>query len=85
MFLLTRAPLLCFLHQAEPVEKKSTGKKAAVVGKSGKKLTGFMKFSKEKRETVKAENEGITFGQIGKKLGELWRGLDDDEKAKYNN
>jgi len=39
--------------------------------------------SKENREKVKAENPDITFGQIGKKLGEMWRALSDEEKAEY--
>jgi len=59
--------------------KKASAKK----GGSKKKLTGFMLFSKENREKVKAENPDITFGQIGKKLGEMWRALSDEEKAEY--
>ena len=32
---------------------------------------------------IKEENPDITFGQIGKKLGEMWRALDDKEKQAY--
>ena len=46
-------------------------------------LNGFMLFSKEMRPKVKAEDPDLTFGGIGKRLGELWRGLSDGEKAKY--
>jgi hypothetical protein len=46
-------------------------------------LAGFIQFSKDQRETVKEANPGITFGQLGKKLGEMWRALDDDETTKY--
>lgn len=42
-----------------------------------------MKFCQEKRPQVKEENPGIVFGQIGKKLGEMWRELDDAAKEKY--
>lgn len=42
-----------------------------------------MKFSQEHRAKVKEENEGITFGQIGKKLGEMWRALADEEKEAF--
>ena len=42
-----------------------------------------MKFSQEHRAKVKADNPGITFGQIGKKLGEMWRALSDKEKEAY--
>ena len=52
--------------------------------KSKKPLKGFMLFSKEMRPKVKAEDPDLTFGGIGKRLGELWRGLSDAEKAKYN-
>ena len=44
-----------------------------------------MLFSKEHRPKVKEENPDITFGQIGKKLGEMWRALSDAEKEKYKN
>ena len=42
-----------------------------------------MKFSQENRAKVKEDNPGITFGQIGKKLGEMWRALSDKEKEAY--
>lgn len=68
------------LSKTEP--KKPSSKPA--VSKTGKKLSGFMKFSKENRELVKEQNPGIAFGQIGKKLGEMWRELDPAEKEKWN-
>lgn len=54
-------------------------------GKGKKPLKGFMLFSQQNREKVKKENKDITFGQIGKKLGEMWRALSDKEKEKYKN
>ena len=42
-----------------------------------------MLFSKEHRQEVKDENPDISFGQIGKKLGEMWRALSDEEKEAY--
>ena len=44
-----------------------------------------MLFSKEMRPKVKEDHPDLTFGGIGKKLGELWRELDPDEKEKYTN
>ena len=44
-----------------------------------------MLFSKEMRPKVKEDFPDLTFGGIGKKLGELWRELDADEKEKYTN
>ena len=52
-------------------------------GKSKKPLTGFMLFSQEHRAKVKEENPDITFGGVGKKLGEMWRALSDKEKEAY--
>jgi hypothetical protein len=48
-----------------------------------KKLSGFMKFSKQERASVLKENPGIEFAGVGKKLGEKWRALSDDEKKRY--
>jgi HMG (high mobility group) box len=42
-----------------------------------------MLFSKEHRPKVKEENPDISFGGIGKKLGEMWRALSEKEKAAY--
>lgn len=39
--------------------------------------------SKEHREQVKKDNPEITFGGVGKKLGEMWRALSDKEKEEY--
>ena len=44
-----------------------------------------MLFSKEMRPKVKEDHPDLTFGGIGKKLGELWRELDADEKERYTN
>ncbi len=49
-----------------------------------RKLSGYMKFVKAKRSEVVKANPKFTFGQIGKKLGEMWRALSAAEKAKYN-
>ena len=49
-----------------------------------KKLSGFMLFSKEMRPNIIAADPGLSFGDVSKCLGELWRGLPDAEKARYN-
>ena len=46
-------------------------------------MTSFFYFSKEMRPKVKEENPEMTFGELGKKIGELFRGLSADEKEKY--
>lgn len=42
-----------------------------------------MLFSREHRPTVKEENPDMKFGDIAKKLGEMWRALSDKEKEEY--
>jgi len=53
-----------------------------------------MFFANDKREDVKAESPGITFGrssgriwlttgQVGKALGERWKALNDEQKKPY--
>jgi hypothetical protein len=70
---LSPACCLCFVSLQKAVAKKG-GKKP---------LSGFMLFSKEHRPKVKEADPEITFGGIGKRLGELWRALDDKEKEEY--
>ena len=42
-----------------------------------------MLFSKENRAKVKEDFPDLTFGGVGKKLGELWRALTDEEKQEF--
>lgn len=46
-------------------------------------MSAFMIYANEVRNEVKNDNPGITFGELGKMLGELWRGLSEDEKRPY--
>ena len=48
-------------------------------------MRGFMLFSNNNRQRIKDENPNITLGKLGKKLGEMWRALTDEEKAQYHN
>ena len=43
----------------------------------------YMMFCKKTRPEIIKENPDITFTETGKKLGEMWRALTDDEKKKY--
>ena len=42
-----------------------------------------MFFSNANRDKVKADNPGIAFGEVGRKLGELWRAATPEEKKEY--
>uniref|UniRef100_A0A0D6R3Y0 HMG box domain-containing protein n=1 Tax=Araucaria cunninghamii TaxID=56994 RepID=A0A0D6R3Y0_ARACU len=46
-------------------------------------LSAYMFYANENRERVRTENPNITFGQVGKVLGEEWKGLTDEKKSKY--
>ena len=46
-------------------------------------MTSFFAFSNEVRPKLKKENPDMPFGELGKKLGELFRGLSAEEKEKY--
>ena len=52
--------------------------------KPKKHLSGFLLFSREMRPKVRADDPGISFADMSKRLGELWRGLSDAEKASYS-
>ncbi|GES58528.1 non-histone chromosomal protein 6 [Aspergillus terreus] len=46
-------------------------------------LSAYMFFANENRDKVREENPGITFGQVGKMLGEKWKALSEDDRRPY--
>ncbi|KDD76594.1 hypothetical protein H632_c168p1 [Helicosporidium sp. ATCC 50920] len=77
---------------ASPSKAKATATKAAGVKKTKKdkdpnapkrSLSAYFMYSNDVREQVKADNPGITFGEVGKKIGEQWAGLSAKEKEPY--
>ncbi|KAJ4295788.1 Non-histone chromosomal protein 6 [Collariella sp. IMI 366227] len=46
-------------------------------------LSAYMFFANEQRENVREENPGVSFGQVGKLLGERWKALSDKQRAPY--
>ncbi|KAJ4219950.1 Non-histone chromosomal protein 6, partial [Fusarium solani] len=71
--------------------KAAAGKRGKVEKKRGKKdpnapkrgLSAYMFFANEQRENVREENPGISFGQVGKLLGERWKALNEKQRAPY--
>jgi hypothetical protein len=47
-------------------------------------LSAYMFFANENRERVKEENPGVSFGQVGRLLGERWKALSDTDRAPYD-
>jgi len=44
----------------------------------------YVWFTMDERPKIQQEFKGITFAEMGKKLGERWRGLGPEEKKKYD-
>jgi hypothetical protein len=71
-----------------PAPVKTAPKKEKTVKKDspsqkGKK-TGYMLFGEENRKNIKEDNPEMTFGEVSKELGAMWKGLTEDEKSVYN-
>ncbi|PWY84516.1 hypothetical protein BO94DRAFT_536071 [Aspergillus sclerotioniger CBS 115572] len=74
-----------------PKEKTTTRKTKARTTERRKKdpnapkrgLSAYMFFANENREKVREENPGISFGQVGKMLGEKWKALSDGDRRPY--
>jgi hypothetical protein len=47
-----------------------------------KPLGAYMWFCKDMRESVKAEHPGMSVTDIGKRLGELWKEVNEQDKKK---
>jgi len=60
------------------VEKKKKDPNAPKRG-----LSAYMFFANEQRENVRDENPGISFGQVGKVLGDRWKALDEKARQPY--
>ncbi|KAK0633336.1 high mobility group box domain-containing protein [Podospora aff. communis PSN243] len=65
---------------AGKVEKRR-GKKDPNAPKRG--LSAYMFFANEQRDNVREENPGVSFGQVGKILGERWKALTDKQRTPY--
>lgn len=68
---------------APQTEKRKTTRKKKDPDAPKRSLSAYMFFANENRDIVRAENPGITFGQVGKTLGDKWKALNADEKVPY--
>jgi hypothetical protein len=60
-----------------------TAKKKKDPNAPKRSLSAYMFFANEQRDNVRSENPGISFGQVGRVLGERWKALSQDEKEPY--
>jgi len=63
-------------------ERKKRAKKDPNAPKRG--LSAYMFFANDNRDKVREENPGITFGQVGKSLGDKWKALTESERKPYD-
>lgn len=66
-------------------EKKKVTRKKKDPNAPKRSLSAYMFFANENRDIVRAENPGISFGQVGRLLGEKWKALSADDKIPYEN
>ncbi|KAK9380275.1 high mobility group box domain-containing protein [Kockiozyma suomiensis] len=62
---------------------KTAGRRKKDPNAPKRSLSAYMFFANEQRETVRSENPGIAFGQVGKLLGERWKALSAKDKIPY--
>lgn len=65
-------------------EKKKATRKKKDPNAPKRSLSAYMFFANENRDIVRAENPGITFGEVGRMLGDKWKALTDEDKEPYN-
>jgi len=51
---------------------------------NNKRLTGYMQFCQVMRSEIREDEPDITFADMGRRLGEMWRELSDEEKQEYS-
>ena len=63
---------------------KGAGKKKKDPNAPKRPTNAFMFFSNEMRPKIKAENPDLKMGEVGKRLGELYREMSSEDKEKYD-
>merc|ERR1712169_23466 len=66
-------------RSGKPIKRRT--KKDPNAPKRG--LSAYMFFANEQRENVREENPGISFGQVGKVLGDRWKALSEKQREPY--
>lgn len=66
-----------------PPATKEKGKKKKDPNEPKRGMSSFMYFSNEVRPKIKKEHPEMSFGELGKKIGEMFRELSPEEKLKY--
>ena len=64
-------------------ERKKAARRKKDPDAPKRSLSAYMFFANENRDIVRGENPGISFGQVGKMLGEKWKALTAEDKGPY--
>ena len=64
-------------------QRKKTSRRKKDPNAPKRALSAYMFFANENRDIIKAENPDVSFGQVGKLLGEKWKALSPEEKEPY--
>ena len=72
-------------YQLEKEELNALWNEVQGSKKQGKpRKSGYINFCKVERPKLKKNNPDMTFGDQGKKLGEMWKRLSDADKKKWD-
>jgi hypothetical protein len=77
------APRIPQAQQSADGKQLSNRKKRRDPGAPKRASNAYMIFCKERRAQLKNENPEMPFGQLGKRLGDLWRTMTAEEKRPY--
>ncbi|GFR39904.1 hypothetical protein Agub_g409 [Astrephomene gubernaculifera] len=69
--------------KAEGAEGAAKPKKKKDPNAPKKNLSAFMYFSNANRDKIKSENPGVSFGEVGKLVGERWKALGAEDRVPY--
>ncbi|KAJ2896092.1 Non-histone chromosomal protein 6 [Zalerion maritima] len=71
--------------KVDKTTKKRDGRRRKTKDENAPKraLSAYMFFANSNRDLVREENPGITFGEVGRMLGQKWKELTDSEKGPY--
>ena len=64
-------------------QRKKTSRRKKDPNAPKRALSAYMFFANENRDIIKAENPDVSFGQVGKLLGEKWKALSPEEREPY--
>lgn len=70
-------------RKSKKAKEEAKAAKAAKPKRAPRPLSGYMKFANAKRGEVKSTDPAMKFGEIGKRLGAMWRELSDEEKGTW--